>query len=65
MRVLMSESIASEAVMPVVNAHLAADLIVEGEQMPVFIWTIDHSASRVLVDTVKGVKTEFTQAAGL
>jgi N-acyl homoserine lactone hydrolase len=51
MRVLMSESIASEAVMPVINAHLAADLIVEGEQMPVFIWTIDHSAGRVLVDT--------------
>jgi hypothetical protein len=28
--------------MPVINAHLAADLIVDGEQMPVFVWTIDH-----------------------
>jgi N-acyl homoserine lactone hydrolase len=37
--------------MPVINAHLAADLIVEGEQMPVFVWTIDHPAGRVLVDT--------------
>jgi N-acyl homoserine lactone hydrolase len=47
----MSESIESEAVMPVINAHLAADLIVDGEQMPVFVWTIDHPAGRVLVDT--------------
>ena len=37
--------------MPVINAHLAADLIVDGEQMPVFVWTIDHPAGRVLVDT--------------
>jgi dihydrofolate reductase len=47
----MSESIGSEAVMPAINAHLAADLIVEGEQMPVFVWTVDHPAGRVLVDT--------------
>jgi len=47
----MSESIGSEAVMPAIKAHLAADLIVEGEQMPVFVWTIDHPAGRVLVDT--------------
>jgi hypothetical protein len=26
--------------MPVINAHLAADLIVEGEQMPEFVWTM-------------------------
>ena len=47
----MSESIGSQAAMAVINAHLAADLIVEGEQMPVFVWTIDHPAGRVLVDT--------------
>jgi N-acyl homoserine lactone hydrolase len=35
----------------VINAHLAADLIVDGEQWPVFVWTIDHPAVRVLVDT--------------
>ena len=34
-----------------INAHLAADLFVEGEQLPVFVWTIDHPAGRVLVDT--------------
>jgi N-acyl homoserine lactone hydrolase len=34
-----------------INAHLAADLFVEGEKVPVFIWTIDHPAGRVLVDT--------------
>src|SRR5262249_17354754 len=49
--VLMSESIGSEAVMPAINAHLAADLIADGEQLPVFVWTIDHPAGRVLVDT--------------
>ena len=37
--------------MPVIKAHLAADLIAEGEEMPVFVWTIDHPAGRVLVDT--------------
>jgi N-acyl homoserine lactone hydrolase len=36
---------------PVINAHLAAELIVEGETWPVFVWTIDHPAGRVLVDT--------------
>ena len=34
-----------------INAHLAADLIADGEQMPVFVWTIGHPAGRVLVDT--------------
>jgi N-acyl homoserine lactone hydrolase len=38
-------------VLAVINAYLAADLLVEGEQMPVFVWTIDHPAGRVLVDT--------------
>jgi len=47
----MSESIGSKAVMPVINAHLAAELLVEGERMPVFVWTIDHPAGLVLVDT--------------
>ena len=36
---------------PAINAHLAAELIVEGEKWPVFVWTIDHPAGRVLVDT--------------
>jgi len=41
-----------EAVMPAIHAHLAAELIVEGgEQLPVYVWTIDHPAGRVLVDT--------------
>jgi len=35
----------------VIRAHLAAHVVVEGEQWPVFIWTIDHPAGRVLVDT--------------
>lgn len=47
----MSESRGSEAVMPAINAHLAADLIMEGKKWPVFVWTIDHPAGRVLVDT--------------
>ena len=47
----MSESLERQAVMPAINAHLAADLIADGEQMPVFVWTIDHPAGRVLVDT--------------
>ena len=34
-----------------INAHLAAELLVEGEVMPVFVWTIDHPEGRVLVDT--------------
>src|SRR5213083_730473 len=47
----MSESTGSGAVTPAINAHLAAELIVEGETWPVFVWTIDHPAGRVLVDT--------------
>ena len=47
----MSESTGSDAVTPTINAHLAAELIVEGETWPVFVWTIDHPAGRVLVDT--------------
>jgi hypothetical protein len=36
---------------PAVNAHLAADLIRGGGAVQVFVWTIDHPAGRVLVDT--------------
>ena len=36
---------------PAISAHLAADLIADGEQMPVYVWTIDHPAGRVLIDT--------------
>ena len=41
----------SEAIAPMIDAHLGAELVVEGETWPVFIWTIDHPAGRVLVDT--------------
>jgi len=34
-----------------ITAHLAADLVVEGEKWPVLVWTIDHPEGRVLVDT--------------
>jgi N-acyl homoserine lactone hydrolase len=34
-----------------VRAHLGAELLVEGERMPVFVWTIDHPTGLVLVDT--------------
>jgi N-acyl homoserine lactone hydrolase len=34
-----------------IAAHLAAELVVEGETWPVFVWTIDHSSGLVLVDT--------------
>ena len=47
----MSESIETEVVTPAINSHVAVDLVVEGEPMPVFVWTIDHPAGRVLVDT--------------
>src|SRR5829696_7599892 len=49
---MSSESNTAEAVLPTINADLAAELIVEGgEQLPVYVWTIDHAAGRVLVDT--------------
>jgi N-acyl homoserine lactone hydrolase len=35
----------------VIGAHLAAELLVDGERLPVFVWTIDHPAGLVLVDT--------------
>jgi N-acyl homoserine lactone hydrolase len=47
----MCESNWSKTVIPAISAHLAADLIADGEQMPVYVWTIDHPAGRVLVDT--------------
>ena len=34
-----------------IRAHLAAELLVEGERLPVFVWTIDHPEGIVLVDT--------------
>ena len=34
-----------------IRAHLGAELLVEGERWPVFVWTIDHPAGLVLVDT--------------
>jgi glyoxylase-like metal-dependent hydrolase (beta-lactamase superfamily II) len=34
-----------------IRAYLAAELLVEGERLPVFVWTIDHPAGLVLVDT--------------
>ena len=34
-----------------INAHQAAELLVDGERWPVFVWTIDHPSGRVLVDT--------------
>jgi N-acyl homoserine lactone hydrolase len=34
-----------------IRAHAAAEVVVEGEHWPVFVWTIDHPAGRVLVDT--------------
>jgi N-acyl homoserine lactone hydrolase len=37
--------------MPMINAHLGAELHVQGATMPVFVWTIDHPAGRILVDT--------------
>src|SRR6266571_2225086 len=62
----MSESTGSEAVMPTINAHLAAELIVEGETWPVFVWTIDHPAGRVLVDTgMIDVRPEVDDARSL
>src|SRR4029453_2078977 len=48
---VMNESPVSKTVTPAITAHLAADLIADGEQMPVYVWTIDHPAGRVLVDT--------------
>ena len=34
-----------------ITAYLAAELLVDGARLPVFVWTIDHPAGRVLVDT--------------
>src|SRR5262249_20050268 len=47
----MSELLGSEAAMPAINAHLAADLIADGEQLPVFAWTSHPPGGRVRVDT--------------
>ena len=34
-----------------IRAHLGAELFVNGQRAPVFVWTIDHPAGLVLVDT--------------
>ena len=34
-----------------IEAHLGAELMVEGETWPVFVWTIEHPSGLVLVDT--------------
>ena len=34
-----------------IRAHLGAELLVEGERWPVVVWTVDHPAGLVLVDT--------------
>jgi hypothetical protein len=47
----MSEPTGNERVLPAITAHLAAETVVEGEEWPVFVWTIDHPAGGVLVDT--------------
>ena len=36
---------------PAVAQVFVADLLAEGEQMPVYVHVIDHPAARVLVDT--------------
>jgi N-acyl homoserine lactone hydrolase len=36
---------------PTITPLLVADLLVEGEQMPVYVHVIDHPEARVLVDT--------------
>ncbi len=41
----------SEVSPPTVTAVLVADLLVEGERMPVYVHVIDHPDARVLVDT--------------
>ena len=36
---------------PAVTAILVADLLAEGERMPVYVHVIDHPSARLLVDT--------------
>src|SRR5262249_36315243 len=47
----MSESLGSEVVMPAINAHLAADLIADGEGWRVFVWTTAPPGGGGLADT--------------
>jgi hypothetical protein len=44
--VWMSRSNGSASVKTTITPHLAAELLVEGETWPVFIWTIDHPEGR-------------------
>ena len=34
-----------------IRAHTAAEVVVEGERWPVLVWTIEHPAGLILVDT--------------
>jgi N-acyl homoserine lactone hydrolase len=45
------EAAATEVVPPTITPVRVADLLVEGERMPVYVHVIDHSDARVLVDT--------------
>ena len=46
-----------------VTPVLVADLLAEGERMPVYVHVVDHPAARVLVDT--GIKELHPAAADL
>jgi N-acyl homoserine lactone hydrolase len=37
--------------LPTITPLLVADLLAEGERMPVYVHVIDHPDARVLVDT--------------
>ena len=41
----------SEVSSPIVTPVLVAELLAEGERMPVYVHVIDHPDARVLVDT--------------
>jgi len=45
------EGAGSQVSPPTVTPALVAELLVEGEQMPVYVHVIDHPVARVLVDT--------------
>jgi N-acyl homoserine lactone hydrolase len=45
------EGVGSEVSPPTVTPVLVAELLVEGERMPVYVHVIDHPDARVLVDT--------------
>ena len=45
------EGAASEVSPPTVTPVLVAELLAEGERMPVYVHVIEHPDARVLVDT--------------